>query len=936
MTTKTITKQGLNVQRYYTTIGENPANMFEYSIRSSKITEPDGTVVFEMDNIEAPKLWSQLAIDIAASKYFKRAQIPTPEGRETSIKQLVTRVSHTLRYAGEEYKYFTSEEDAQAFEDELTFMLLSQIGAFNSPVWFNCGLYHKYNIKGNNEPDVFFYNLETNQVEECKDYYSHPQMAACFIQKIEDTLKSIYELITNESKLFRHGSGTGTNFSSLRATGEKLSGGGVSSGLMSYLRILDRSASAVKSGGITRRAAKMCVLNMDHPEIEDYINWKVKEEEKVQALITAGYPSDFNGEAYQTVSGQNSNNSVMIPDSFMKAVLEDKEWHTTERTTKNIVKTYKARDLMKMISKAAWRCADPGVMFYDTINRWHTCKNTEHIHSTNPCGEYIFIDNTSCNLASINLMKFIEENGNFNVELFKHVCKIFFIAQEIIVDFASYPTKAITQRSHEFRTIGLGYANLGTLLMTEGIPYDSDKGRTIAAAITAIMTGQAYCTSAEISQIKGSFERFEENKEPLLEVMKMHRDATYKIDVRHCPSYLLEAARETWDMAVEAGEKYGYRNAQATVLAPTGTIGLLMSCDTTGVEPEFSLIKWKKLAGGGYFKIINESIERALRKLNYDEVERKEIIDYILEHGNIENAPHIKQEHLPIFDCANKNQSGSRFIEPMGHVKMMAAVQPFISGGISKTVNLPNDATIEDIEQIYFQAWKLGLKGTALYRDRCKLSQPLNTKELKEKSEKLIERGIEIKLPYRRNGLTISSKISGNKVFLRTGEYPDGKIGEIFIDMHKAGSSYRSLMNCFAIATSMGLKYGVPLEEYVDMFTFTRFEPSGLTTHPNIKSATSVIDFVFRVLGMEYLGRTDFIHVKPSEIQKEKQQSPTEITPTEDLTQTKLLNEELSKKEKQLGDMLGDAPLCDLCGHTTIRNGSCYKCLNCGNSMGCS
>ncbi len=933
MSIKTIVKQGLRIERKFTREGEDPLDTTEYSLRSSKITEPNGTVVFEMSNIEAPVSWSQLAVDIAASKYFKRTQVPTSEGRETSVKQLVTRVSHTIRQFGEENEYFDSTEDAQAFEDELTYMLIHQIGAFNSPVWFNCGLYHKYSIRGGNEPDSYFYNLNTDQVEECEDHYSHPQLSACFIQKIEDSLKSIYELITNESRLFRHGSGTGTNFSALRAVDEKLSGGGASSGLMSYLKILDRSAAAVKSGGITRRAAKMCVLDMDHPEIEEYIMWKVREEEKALALITSGITADFNGEAYATVSGQNSNNSVMIPNEFMNAVLEDREWNTIERITKKIRKTYRARDLMKMISQAAWRCADPGVMFYNTMNKWNVCADTEHIHSTNPCAEFVFLDNTACNLASINLMKHINETGKFDIESFKHACNIFFIAQEIIVDFASYPTREIAERSHKLRPLGLGYANLGTLLMINGIPYDSEKGRAIAAAITAITTGQGYKTSAEIAARKGVFEDYEKNKNSMLNVMKQHRDAAYKIDVRYCPNDLLETAREEWDQVVELGEKYGYKNAQATVIAPTGTIGLLMDCDTTGIEPEFSLIKWKKLAGGGHFKITNKSIEQALVKLGYDAIERKEIMEYVLENGNIENAPHIKKEHLPVFDCANTNPGGKRFIMPIGHVKMMAAAQPFVSGAISKTVNLPSSATVEDIEQIYFEAWRMGLKCIALYRDGCKASQPLNTQLKEEKKANVLERGTEKKLPYRRKGLTISSKISGNKVFIRTGEYVDGAIGEIFIDMHKAGSSYRSLMNCFAIAISLGLRYGVPLEEYVEMFTFTRFEPSGLTTHPNIKSATSVIDFVFRILGMEYLGRTDFVHVPPTET-RENGETTQESTLKE--IQTRLPNEKLTDKEKQLGDMMGDAPLCDICGHTTVRNAACYKCLNCGNSMGCS
>lgn len=930
MDLKAVTEKGLQFERFFTTKGVNPLDEIEYQTCSSKITEPDGTIIFEMNNLEAPVFWLQLAIDIAASKYFKRAQVPET-GKEISVKQMVSRVAETIRQVGEEYGYFTSPEDAQTFEDELLSLLIYQKGAFNSPVWFNCGLFHKYGINGG-KPGTYFYNLKKDIVEECTDSYSHPQSSACFIQKIDDSLDSIYELVTNESRLFKFGSGTGSNFSALRGSGERLSGGGVSSGLMSFLKILDRSAAAVKSGGITRRAAKMCVLDMDHPEIEDYILWKVKEEEKAQALIAAGYSSDFNGDAYQTVSGQNSNNSVMIPDAFMQAVLEDDEWDTTERTTGNVVKNYKARELMDMISEAAWRCADPGVMFYDAMNKWHTCKNTEPIHSTNPCGEYVFIDNTACNLASLNLMKFVDEKGQFDVASYRHAVRIFFTAQEILVDFSSYPTKPITQRSHEFRSIGLGYANMGTLLMTEGLPYDSDKGRALAAAITALTTGHSYRTSVELAAAKGAFIKFEENKEPMLDVIKMHRDAAYKIDVRHCPGYLLDAAREEWDAVVELGERYGFRNAQATVIAPTGTIGFLMDCDTTGIEPEFSLIKWKKLAGGGYFKITNKSIERALKKLNYSAEEKKEIIDYVMKNGNIEHAPHLKEEHLAIFDCANKNEGGSRFIKPMGHVKMMATVQPFVSGAISKTVNLPHEGTVKEIEQIYFQAWKLGLKDIALYRDGCKLSQPLNTKLEKEK--KGMQRGTQKKLPYKRKGITIASRINNNKLFLRTGEYDDGKLGEIFIDMHKAGSSFRSLMSCFAISISMGLQYGVPLEKYVDLFTFSRFEPSGLTDHPNIKSATSVIDFIFRVLGMEYLGRTDFVHILPEKTPEAELQEEEAIKNLK--KDTKKEEDSSQEKEKHLGGLLGDAPLCDHCGHTTIRNGSCYKCLNCGHSMGCS
>lgn len=1020
--------KGLRFKRYFTQEGVHPFDTIEFEKRTSMITEPDGTVVFEMKDLEIPKSWSQLATDIAASKYFRKAGVPG-SGHETSAKQLVHRVAHTIRGEGENMGYFDTSTDAEIFEMELTHLLINQMGAFNSPVWFNCGLYHEYGISGTG--GNYFWNAKTGKVEATDDSYSHPQCSACFIQSVSDDLMGIFELAKNEARLFKYGSGTGSNFSALRGKQEKLSGGGTSSGLMSFLSVLDRGAGATKSGGTTRRAAKMVCLDMDHPEIVDFINWKVKEEKKVKALIDAGYDSDFNGEAYQTVAGQNSNNSVRVSDKFMNAVLEDGNWSTIGRTTGEVVDTYKARDLFDQIAYAAWSCADPGIQFDDTINDWHTSPNTDKIHASNPCSEYMFLDDTACNLASINLMKFADENGKFDINGFREASRLFIIAQEILVDMSSYPTQKIAQNSHDYRPLGLGYANLGTLLMVNGIPYDSEEGRAWAGAITAVMHAWGYRGSAEVASIKGPFDGYKKNEKPMMRVMNKHRDAAYKINAEHCPEELLKAAREDWDACVAMGEKFGYRNAQATVLAPTGTIGLLMDCDTTGVEPEFSLVKWKKLAGGGYFKIVNGSIPQSLRKLGYKPDEIDGIIKYILGHGTFKGAPYVnpeqlnqlgfkdaeieeaeayvnknksldewtphiniktlkarglsgeqisraviyiggaqtvegthllKEEHLAVFDCANKCGIGKRFIDPMGHIKMMGAVQPFLSGAISKTVNIPNEATVKDIEKIYFEGWKLGLKAVALYRDGSKFSQPLSNKssssdadditatitqeqldkavkDVVDRMSKELKRGQKKPIPHKRHGFTQEVTLGGHKIYFRTGEYEDGQLGEIFIDMFKEGAAYRSLLNCFAVAVSMGLQYGVPLEKFVEKFTFTRFEPSGFTDHPNIKNATSILDFIFRVLGMEYLGRMDFVHVPPT---LDGQLQPAESPEVSSAEESKAAGTEISKDapanlmEKQLSEMMGDAPACDVCGHMTVRNGACYKCLNCGNSMGCS
>lgn len=1011
--------QGMRFKRYFTKEGVDAFDEIEYDKRSSVISEPDGKIVFEMHDIEVPKSWSQLATDILASKYFKRAGVPGT-GHEVSAKQAVHRIANSIRVFGEKYGYFSSGEDANAFESELKHLLITQKGAFNSPVWFNCGLYQAYGIEGSG--GASYYDIEDSTVKETANGYEHPQCSACFIQSVDDDLMDIFDLVKNEAKLFKFGSGTGTNFSKLRGKQEKLSGGGTSSGLMSFLEVLDKGAGATKSGGTTRRAAKMVCLDMDHPEIVDFVNWKVKEERKAKILIQAGYPSDFNGEAYKTISGQNSNNSVRIPDTFMEAYEQDGDWQTIGRTNGQVVDTMKARDLMDQIARAAWECADPGIQFDDTINRWHTCSNTDKIYSSNPCSEYMFLDDTACNLASLNLMKFRNEDGTLDVDAYRYANRVFFTAQEILVDFSSYPTGEIALNSHKYRPLGLGYANLGTLLMTMGIAYDSDEGRSIAAAITAIMHGEAYRTSSELASVKGAFEAYAMNAQPMMKVMNMHRDEVYTIDEAKCPKYLLESAKNIWDDVVVFGQAYGYRNAQATVLAPTGTIGLLMDCDTTGVEPEFAMVKFKKLAGGGYFKIINQSIPTALQHMGYSQEQIVDIIDYVLGKGTfvgapyadfaelkklgfsdadideaekavaksksfnewtpkinpvslkdkgltdsqvrditryvagtqtVEGAPHLKDEHLSVFDCANKCGEGERFIRPHGHIYMMGAVQPFLSGAISKTINLPTEATVDEIKDLYVDSWQLGLKAVALYRDGCKMSQPLNSGDGSAKVVADVvhgpKRGEKVPMPAKRAGLTVEASIGGQKVYVRTGEYADGALGEVFIDMFKEGASYRSLLNCFAVSVSVGLQYGVPLEKFVDAFTFTRFEPSGMVNHPNIKTCTSVVDYIFRMLGMEYLGRTDFVHVKPEEIRREDNHKVFKIKDAINVEQEssaipaaksqELETETVHKHDEldaQLGTMMGDAPACNICGHITVRNGSCYKCLSCGNSMGCS
>ncbi|HVP15611.1 MAG TPA: vitamin B12-dependent ribonucleotide reductase [Terriglobales bacterium] len=1036
------TRAGLHVPRRFTHADVHPLDEVVWEKRRTVIADPDGSIVFQMDDIEVPAEWSQLATDIVVSKYFRKAGLPGRPGHETSVRQVVHRIAHTLRASGERQGgYFAGPEDADAFEAELAWMLVHQVGAFNSPVWFNCGLWHEYGIGGSG--GNFAWEAETGTVQPTPDSYSRPQVSACFIQSVEDDLMSIFELARNEARVFKYGSGTGTNFSRLRGRMERLSGGGTSSGLMSFLEVLDKGAGATKSGGTTRRAAKMVVLDADHPEIMNFIRWKLREEKKVAALVAAGYSPDFNAEAYGTVSGQNSNNSVRLPDRFLHAVVDDLPWQTTLRTTGAVCETLRAREMWREIAAAAWQCADPGVQFDDTIQRWHTCKATDRIRASNPCSEYMHLDDSACNLASLNLMKFVREGGSFDIEAYRHAIRVFYLAQEIAVDFASYPTEKIARRSHEFRPLGLGYANLGTLLMVQGLPYDSEEARAFAACLTAIMTGEAYALSAEMAASLGPFPGYEENRDSMLGVMRLHREAAQSIDPRIAPRDSRQAAAECWNRAIALGTIHGFRNAQASLLAPTGTIGLLMDCDTTGVEPDFALVKFKKLAGGGYFKIVNQSVATALRRLGYSQAEVERISRYAIGTGSFEGAPHVnpdallrrglreseirridealpsmlhlrfafargvvgdetltrlgvsaaerekpgfcllpflgftdpqieeanavicghltvegapglKSEHLPVFDCAHRcGPRGTRFIEPMGHVRMMAAVQPFLSGAISKTVNLPAEATVEDVERIYFEAWKAGLKAIAIYRDGSKLSQPLVTARAAETAEsnpplKLRRR----RLPRRRHGFTQEARIGGHKVFLRTGEYEDGTLGEIFIDMHKEGAAFRSMMNCFAISVSMGLQYGVPLEDLVDQFCFTRFEPHGrVDGHDNIRACTSVVDYVFRVLGLEYLGRTDLAHIVDENLTGQPKNHATghpvgrehravdSLPPAEGATRAPgKARAEFAEggPEAQLGKFPGDAPLCDNCGHITIRNGTCYKCLNCGTSLGCS
>jgi ribonucleoside-diphosphate reductase alpha chain len=1172
------TATGLTVSRVFTQAGQDPFATLDWTSRTSRITNPDGSVVFEMADAEVPASWSQVATDIMVSKYFRKAGVPQEDGGlgpERSAKQVITRLASTWRWWGETNGYFATQADADAFEDELKYMLAHQMAAPNSPQWFNTGLAHAYGITGPSQGHYYVDPAEPDVVKESDDAYTRGQVHACFIQSIDDDLVNeggIMDLWVKEARLFKYGSGTGTNFSTLRGAGEPLSGGGTSSGLMSFLKVGDRAAGAIKSGGTTRRAAKMVVLDADHPDVEAFIDWKPREELKVAAMVEGmkqltpaqqerardlglELTYDYNGEAYETVSGQNSNNSVRVTNEFIEAVRDDLDWSLVARTDGRVMKTIRARELWERIALAAWQSADPGVQFDTTINEWHTSPEGGRINASNPCSEYMFLDNTACNLASLNLIKFIDvETGQFHLEQFRHAVRLWTVVLEISVLMAQFPSEEIARLSYDYRTLGLGYANIGTAMMILGMPYDSDEARAYTGSVTALMTGESYAASAELASVLGPFPEYPKNAPHMLRVIRNHRRATYNaprdeyegltvlpmgIDQALAPQEILRAAHAAWDTALERGEQHGYRNAQTTLLAPTGTIGLLMDCDTTGVEPDFALVKFKKLAGGGYFKIANQSLAPALRTLGYSAQERTDILTYVLgtlsldgaPHINreslaakgltagdiariegalpgvfelsfafnawslgeaaierlgftmdqatkpgfdilralgfsraeideanevicgtmtVEGAPHLKLEHYPVFDTANKSgKKGTRLIHYTGHIKMMAAAQSFLSGAISKTINMPHEATVEEVEHAYQMSWEQGIKAMAIYRDGSKMSQPLaNKSDVKADDEEavnaLVAREVEAAvaaataakdaeiaalkaqlaaaqrqptlptgqaqlpgmpykptrrmLPAKRHGFTQEARIAGHKIYLRTGEYEDGTLGEIFIDMHKEGAAFRSMMNSFAIAVSKGLQYGVPLEEYVDTYTFVRFEPQGMVSgHPNIKLATSVIDFVFRVLGMEYLGRTDLVQVADPPHTVDQTGEHADLLPSEDdIVQgvgpspaqrvaspaapaipttngngqhhqhgssdhrngTSQARESLgelhvqtqaaqspasppvaapvSAIDAQLGEMMGDAPFCDVCGHITVRNGACYKCLNCGNSLGCS
>jgi ribonucleoside-diphosphate reductase alpha chain len=1168
----------MKVERRFSTEGAGPYADIEFVERSTEIRNTDGSLVFAMDDVLVPESWSQVAVDVLVQKYFRKAGVPQLDddgnaktdddgnpltGPERDARQVFHRLAGCWTHWGREHNYFDSEEDAQAFHDELCCMLANQMTAPNSPQWFNTGLHWAYDITGPAQGH-WFCDPKTGELQQSSNAYEHPQPHACFIQSVADDLVNeggIMDLWVREARLFKYGSGTGSNFSRLRGEGEPLSGGGKSSGLMSFLKIGDRAAGAIKSGGTTRRAAKMVCLDLDHPDIEDFVSWKAVEERKVAALVSGSrtnqrrlagileacfsedgsaeidpkknhglarqirtarrrgvpdgsiqrvlqlaaqgvreypveeYDTDWDSAAYFTVSGQNANNSVRVPNAFFDTLEAGGDWPLIQRTDGETARTVSSNKLWNDVTMAAWECADPGLQYDDTINEWHTCPNSGRINASNPCSEYMFLDDTACNLASINLVKFLRDDGSFDISGFRHTVRLWTIVLEISVLMASFPSRRIAELSYRYRTLGLGFANIGSLLMRLGIPYDSDRGRSICGAITAILTGEAYATSAEMASELGPFEGFDENRDAMLRVIANHRRAAYDapaemydaltvkpigLDARLTPPDLLSAAQETWDRALELGSEHGYRNAQASVVAPTGTIGLVMDCDTTGIEPDFALVKFKKLAGGGFFKIINQSIPAALRTLGYDEIAIEEIVHYAVGRGTldgcptidhqalkargfddhaidriekalptsfdignafaphvlgenflnklglsdgelanwsldvldrlgfsgdeidtantyacgtmtVEGAPHLQEDHLAVFDCANRcGRRGTRSIAYDGHILMMAAAQPFISGAISKTINMPAEAALDDIKRAYSLAWQKMLKAVALYRDGSKLSQPLSIAITAEEEEELAEAvaGGDVqkvaeavaervviryqarrrRLPQRRAGFTQKAAVGGHKVYIRTGEYEDGSVGEIFLDMHREGAAFRSLMNCFAIAVSLGLQYGVPLDEFVDAFVFTRFEPSGIVGgHDRIKMATSVIDYVFRELAITYLGRDDLAQVSTEDIRhdavgsgKDQHKKPAGETADDAnvrpiavgqsesqatlsaggsaaATASRSASSHTATAVQQARWMGYEGDPCPECGSLTlVRNGTCLKCESCGATTGCS
>ena len=1069
---KKYNENGMKFERKFTTEEVEVFDMFKWMKRESILRNPNGEIIHHFKEVEVPETWSQVAVDILASKYFRKAGVPQKDengeykrdengnlilGSETSLKQVVNRIVGTWRFWGEENGYFRSEKDAKIFEDELKYILIDQIAAPNSPQWFNTGLKWAYNITGPSQGHYYVDN-DTGELKRSEDAYTRPQPHACFIQSIKDDLVNeggIMDLWLKEARLFKYGSGTGTNFSTLRGKGEKLSGGGRSSGVMSFLKIGDAAAGAIKSGGTTRRAAKMVILNVDHPEIEDFIKWKAYEEKKARILIEAGYEGGIEGEAYQSVSGQNSNNSVRVTNDFMNKVDSDEDWELKNVIDGKVYKKVKANKIWNDIIEAAWESADPGLQFDTTINEWHTCPNSGRINASNPCSEYMFLDDTACNLASINLVKFYD-GKIFDVEKYQHTIRLLTVVLEISVLMAQFPSKEIAYNSYLFRTLGLGYANLGSLLMRMGIPYDSKEAMAITGCLTSILTGYAYRTSSELASFLGPFKEFEKNKNEMLRVIRNHRNATYNndnyeglsikpvgIDKNYAPSYMLDAAKFSWDEALKGGELFGYRNAQVTVLAPTGTIGLLMDCDTTGIEPDFALVKFKKLVGGGYFKIINQSVKYGLKSLGYKDKEIEEIIKYIvgnpslkdspyinieslkekgftdeilekiekeikgvfdisflftpdflgkdfvvnklgikdedlkninvleylsfnreeIEKANeylcgtmtIEGAPYIKEEHLKVFDCANRCGKGNRFIDYKGHINIMASAQSFISGAISKTVNLPNEINKEEIGEVYKYAWKLGTKAISIYRDGSKAFQPLNTKSKTEESkkekevvkvvekkiEKIVYKPIRKKLPDERTSITHKFEIAGHKGYMTVGLFEDGTPGELFIKMAKEGSTLSGVMDAFATSISLNLQYGVPLDILIKKFSHMRFEPAGITRNKEIPIVKSIIDYIFRWLAIKFLDSTKAAEVHNNNLINFMYNNNGKDNNNKHNNSGNDDSEEKDFKKQRENSVLksfenSDAPMCPDCGGIMVRNGSCYKCLECGSTSGCS
>jgi ribonucleoside-diphosphate reductase alpha chain len=989
-------EDGLVVDYCFASPDVHPFDQVQWDKRSATIADADGQVIFEQHDVAVPADWSQLATNVVVSKYFYGDG--AKDERETSVRQLIHRVTRTIADWGLEDGLFASEIDAERFYRELTWLCVNQYGAFNSPVWFNVGLYHQCGVTGSE--GNYHWEVSANRPERTQHSYEYPQASACFIQCVDDTMEDIMRLAQSEAMLFKYGSGTGTDLSTLRSSREKLSGGGTPSGPLSFMRIFDQIAAVVRSGGKTRRAAKMQSLRCDHPDIREFIECKMSEERKAWALIENGYDGSFNGEAYASVMYQNCNLSVRVTDEFMQAALDDAPWQTFAVTTGEPVEQHRARELMELIAEGTHVCGDPGVQFHTTINRWHTCKTSGEICASNPCSEYMFLNDSACNLASLNLMKFRLKDGGFDIDRFRAAVRTFVIAQEILVDHASYPTDQICRKSHDFRPLGLGYANLGALVMSLGLPYDSDEGRSVAGAVTSIMTASAYATSAELASRVGPFPQYHRNLKSMRKVMKMHRAAVESIDPRRCGQALRDAAAAAWDVAVAGGDRHGFRNAQTTVLAPTGTIGFMMDCDTTGVEPDIALVKYKQLAGGGMFKIVNRTVPQALDRLGYSPDQISQIVEYIDQNDTIEGAPGLADEHVAVFDCAFRPANGTRCIHPMGHIRMMAAAQPFLSGAISKTVNMPNETTVEEIMNVYMRAWKLGLKAVAIYRDGSKRTQPLSVSRARTLDKKLAE-AISLeqleaarraphrhRLPATRPSVTHKFDIAGHEGYLNVGLYEDDLPGELFITMAKEGSTVGGMMDAFATAISLCLQYGVPLDALVKKFTHQRFEPSGMTANRDIPFAKSIIDYIFRWLGLRFLaeyrkqhlpdrgqpadgntaapeavkddassvpGRADSapdkeargplgassggFYVSNRSPKRRKDGGNGEGPKTLTASEARVARQPATRAariDEQFRHCQEDAPACDVCGSITVRNGNCYKCYNCGSSLGCS